>query len=355
MQITTKRALVIFLGFQIIFIAILKQFPEAVEQYYSNGIYIYLSKLLRYIFGWLPFSFGDIAYTIGGILIIRWLVKSRRRIYKNTLSWCGDALATISLIYFAFNLLWGYNYYRQPLNKSLNLEADYTTGELISVTEQLIIKSNNIHKVLVKHDTLKVNFSYSKAKIFNIVSKGYDSLSKTNPELKYYQKSIKESIYSLPLTYMGFSGYLNPFTNEAQVDGLIPTYNMPVTASHEVAHQLGYAAENEANFIGALVTTHHPDIYFQYSGYTFALRYCLSELYKRDKSIYTNLLPTINKGILKNYKESQEFWMAYNNPLEPLFKKTFDTFLKANSQSKGINSYNYMVALLVNYYQKYPF
>ena len=51
---------------------------------------------------------------------------------------------------------------------------------------------------------------------------------------------------------MGFSGYLNPFTNEAQVDILIPKYQLPTTASHEVAHQLGYAAENEANFIGIL-------------------------------------------------------------------------------------------------------
>jgi hypothetical protein len=171
------------------------------------------------------------------------------------------------------------------------------------------------------------------------------------PHLEYQPQSLKKSIYSIPLTYMGFSGYLNPFTNEAQVDGLIPIYKFPTTACHEVAHQLGYAAENEANFIGSLAAIHNEDIYFKYSGYTFALRYCLVELYKRDPESYETMLRTVNKGILNNYKEVQQFWMAYENPLEPLFKTTFDNFLKANNQSAGIKSYNYVVALLVNYYE----
>ena len=118
---------------------------------------------------------------------------------------------------------------------------------------------------------------------------------------------------------MGFSGYLNPFTNEAQVDGLIPTYKFPTTSCHEVAHQLGYAAENEANFIGSLATIHNKDDYFKYAGYTFALRYCLAELFRRDSEIYYSILPRVNYGIIRNYQEVQTFWMDYENPLEPLF------------------------------------
>jgi hypothetical protein len=150
---------------------------------------------------------------------------------------------------------------------------------------------------------------------------------------------------------MGFSGYLNPFTNEAQVDGLIPKYNFPTTSSHEVAHQLGYAAENEANFIGSLAAIKHRNIYFNYSGYSFALSHCLNEIYARDKQQYEVIIKTINKGILKNYKEVNTFWQSYQNPLEPAFKISYNTFLKANNQSKGIESYNYVVGLLVNYFK----
>ena len=34
--------------------------PEFIETYYSNGIYLYLSKFLRIVLGWLPFSAGDL-------------------------------------------------------------------------------------------------------------------------------------------------------------------------------------------------------------------------------------------------------------------------------------------------------
>ena len=128
-------------------------------------------------------------------------------------------------------------------------------------------------------------------------------------------------------------------------------FKYPTTASHEIAHQLGYAAENEANFIGCMATIHHENIYFNYSGYAFALRHCLNELYKRDTEKYDFLVAKINKGILKNYKEVHEFWSAYKNPTEPLFKSTYNNFLKANNQADGMQSYSYVVALLVNYFE----
>ncbi|NQY06601.1 MAG: DUF3810 family protein, partial [Flavobacteriaceae bacterium] len=71
--------------------------------------------------------------------------------------------------------------------------------------------------------------------------------------------------------------------------------------------------------------------------------------YVRDESSFKLLFESINPGIKKNFKESSEFWDAYENPLEPLFKKSLDTFLKANNQTGGIESYSYVVALLVNY------
>jgi hypothetical protein len=346
-----KLVLVVFLGIQILGISLLKNHPEFVEQFYSNGLYVGLSKLSRYVFGWVPFSVGDLLYTLTGIYIIRWLLVNRKRIFKNTVNWLLDIGATLSIAYFTFHILWAFNYYRQPLNVALNLEADYTTAELVEFTQRLILKSNAIHNTLAKNDSSKIVLPYSKSEVFDKVKDGYQNLSEIYPHLEYQPQSLKKSIYSIPLTYMGFSGYLNPFTNEAQVDGLIPVYKFPTTACHEVAHQLGYAAENEANFIGSLAAIYNDDVYFKYSGYTFALHYCLVELFKRDPESYKTILTTVNKGILENYKEVQEFWMTYENPFEPLFKTTFDNFLKANNQSAGIKSYSYVVALLVNYYE----
>ncbi len=332
-------------------IKLLAFFPDFVETYYSNGFYQFISKLSRYALGWLPFSFGDLVYTLGIIIIIRWLFLNRKRIIKDTKNWLIDLCAAVSIIYIAFHLFWGLNYYRQPLHKNLNLNADYSTETLISVTKKLIEKSNTIHLQITNNDTLRVEIPYSKSEILKLVPEGYSVLREKFPHLEYKAKSIKRSLFSLPLTYMGFSGYLNPLTNEAHVDDLIPSFKFPTTGSHEVAHQLGYAAENEANFIGCLAATSHNDIYFKYSGYTFGLRHCLHEIYRRDPNLYNELVQTLNPGILKNYQEVRDFWDRYKNPTEPLFHKTYDTFLQANSQKDGMKSYSYVVALLVNYFE----
>lgn len=346
-----------YLAFAIIplyvIVKVLSRFPEFIETYYSNGIYPIISKALRYVFGWLPFSFGDIFYAFAIIYIFRWFIINKQRLRKNTKQWFIDVFSTISVIYFAFHAFWALNYYRKPLHTNLHLDADYTTEQLVSVTKKLIEKSNSLQFDITKNDTLKVVFPYSKRDILNLVPKGYDVLKETYPHLEYKPISIKKSLFSLPLTYMGFSGYLNPLTNEAQVDGLIPSYKFPTTASHEVAHQLGYAAENEANFIGSLAAMNHPDTYFKYSGYTFALRHCLNEIYLRDPELYICLVENINIGILKNYKEVQLFWDSYKNPTEPLFKKTYNSYLQANNQKDGMKSYSYVVALVVNYFENH--
>ncbi|NIK92709.1 DUF3810 domain-containing protein [Mangrovimonas sp. CR14] len=336
---------------QILFIKWISVYPETVETHYSLGFYPIVSKVFRFTLGWLPFSFGDLFYAIAIIYMLRWLILNAKRITQDTKGWFLDVFSAFSVIYFAFHLLWGMNYYRLPLHQKLNLEADYSTEQLMAVTEKLIEKSNALQLQLAKNDSVKVQVPFKEMEVFKMVPEGYHRLREEFPDLDYKPKSIKKSLFSLPLTYMGFSGYLNPLTNEAHVDGYIPIYRFPVVSSHEVAHQLGYAAENEANFIGSLAAINHPNVYFNYCGYTFALKHCLLEVYRRDPEAYEILKEKIHVGILKNYQEVQNFWMEYQNPLEPLFQSSYNHFLKVNNQQDGMKSYSYVVALVVNYFE----
>jgi hypothetical protein len=335
----------------ILLVKLLAKFPNFVETYYSKGLYPITSKLFRYTLGWLPFSIGDLIYSFSILYVLRWLYINRIRVRKDFINWLIDVFSAATIIYFAFYLFWALNYYRLPLHENLNLKADYTTEALVEVTQKLIEKSNTIHFKIAKNDTLAVVFPYTKSQVISKVPEGYTALQETFPHLEYNGESIKKSLLSLPLTYMGFSGYLNPFTNEAHINSLIPVYKIPTTAAHEVAHQLGYAAENEANFIGYLAATNNTNIYFKYSGYTFGLRHCLHEVYKRDQEQYVALIKTMNPGILKNYQDVREFWLSHKNPIEPLFQTTYNTYLEANNQKGGMKSYSYVVALLVNYLQ----
>jgi hypothetical protein len=362
-----KRSYILplFLLIQIIILKIIRFFPECVEQIYSNGLYLYFSKPLRIILGKIPFSVGDCLYFVLIVLLIRWFWTKRKswtrgkseqsetkQGWKNNLL---SVLSVLSVFYFFFHILWALNYYREPLFEKMSIERDYTDADLLAFTKKLIVKTNAIQSQITKNDSLKVVFPYSQNQVFEMNQNGYKNLSREYLFFTYSHLSIKKSLFSLPLTYMGFGGYLNPFTNEAQVNYLGPMYSFPMTTNHEMAHQMGYASESECNFIGFLSSIKNDNLYFQYSGYSMALRYCLGNWEVRNEKVLKQLLKTVHPGILKNYQESEEFWEQYQTPIETGFHIFYDRFLKINQQKDGMDSYSKFVNLMVNYYKARPF
>ena len=118
-----------------------------------------------------------------------------------------------------------------------------------------------------------------------------------------------------------------------------------------MAHQIGFAAENEANFVGFLATNYNDDVFFKYASYRMAFGYCISELRKRDRELSKELWKTVHIGIRKDFNYSYRFWKSYKNPFEPLVKKGYNAYLKANKQEKGIASYSYVVNLFIHYFE----
>ena len=347
-----KRLIALSIIPQYLLLLLIKDRPDFVEQYYSRGFYPVLSKVLNASFRWIPFSFGDLLYLVAISYILRWLVINWKKRREHPIAWSLEVLSFVSVLYFVFHLCWGLNYYRSPLEHSMGLNTQYSTEKLITITTQLAIKTNALQLGITNDSLTKVNTPYAFKELTRLSQIGYTELETKYPIFEHPGQNVKKSIYSTPLTYMGFAGYLNPFSLEAQVNSVMPKNSMLTTIAHEQAHQLGYAAENEANFIGFLACIHTDNPYFNYAGYAFALRYCLQELRRRDNEAYTELLNALHPGILKDFRESSKFWKAYNNPLEPLIKRFYSNFLKANNQEKGIESYSYVVALLVDYLHK---
>lgn len=346
-----KYILPLFLLFQILLLKIIAFFPEFVEQFYSNGLYVFISKISRITLGKLPFSVGDIIYGIVILYLLKSIWKTRKT-WKT--AWRNNVLqivSVLSIVYFLFHFLWAMNYYRQPLFEKMKIERDYTDADLLAFTKKLIVKTNEIQFLITKNDSAKVVFPYLNEKVFEMNLNGYEKLSNQYPFFEYTNPSIKKSLFSLPLTYMGFGGYLNPFTNEAQVNYLMPMYNSPTTSCHEMAHQMGFASESECNFIGFLASIKNENLYFQYSGYSFALRYCLGNWHVRDEKVFDELLKTVHPGILKNYQESEDFWRQYDTFIDKGFHIFYDNFLKMNQQKDGMEGYSKFVNLMVNYYK----
>jgi hypothetical protein len=64
---------------------------------------------------------------------------------------------------------------------------------------------------------------------------------------------------------------------------------LPLTALQPLAKwRIGFTSESECNFIGFLASVKNDDLYFKYSGFSFALRYCLYNWQIRDENVFKN-------------------------------------------------------------------
>lgn len=333
---------------QWVILTVLKQNPQWIEFYYSNGLYPQLFRFKHFFFNTLPISFGDLFYGTVSILaliaIVRWIQTPEKKIQPILLNW--GAASSILILFFHLN--WGFNYYRIPLNKKLNYSLKYNEEELTNTVNFLIETCNTLHDELSENDSLAITIPYTNKQLNELIKVDYSIGDKKTLILP----SAKSSLWSTLLSYMGYAGYLNPLTLESQVNSKIPKISLVTTIAHEMAHQVGYAAENEANFIAFTNTIQNKDRYIQYAGYTFALRYCYAEFSQVNPQAAKEKIKTIQPGILKNFTEINTFWKAYTNPFEPFLKKGYDSYLKANGQKSGIQSYNEMVAYVIKHLKK---
>jgi hypothetical protein len=342
----------LLLAGQILAYQLLRNFPAFVERSYSTGIYPFIGRAMRIGLGWLPFSFGDLVYVAMIVFAIRWLIVNFKEIVTLSRKRVLQLLLALNVLIAFFHLAWGFNYYREPLHKVLELDAEYTPEELENVTLKLILTANKLHRRLQPVDSMPVIFDRSQPELFELAPSGFDRIDDIYPALDYGAPSIKESLLTLPLTYMGYSGYLNPLTGEAHTNAYINNYKTPVLILHEMSHQLGFAKENEANFIAVIAGMSHDDIYFQYSATIFALGYCLNAIGRDDPVMLESMRSQMNYGILMNYKDLRDFWAPYDdNVIEQISQKTYNSYLKANNQPDGMRTYSYVVALLVNHYK----
>ena len=337
-------------------IKIFSFFPDAVERYYSTGIYPLSSRVLRFLFGWIPFSIGDIFYALLAVWLVVKIVLfigkflDKRLIRPYLIYLFHRVIWYCLLVYVVFNLFWGLNYNRRGIMYQLQLKtAPYSTDELRTVLEVVADRLNELDSSAHVHRAPLA----SKKFLFRASVAAYNNLAGKDNTFSYRTASVKPSIYSYLGNYLGFSGYYNPFSGEAQVNTTVPLFIQPFTTCHEIGHQLGYAKEDEANFAGYLSAKSSDNPAFRYSVYFDLYTYAAGELYMRDSASFKQIRDRLHPGIRKDYKELREFFSKYENPFEPYLRRMYGRCLRANEQPHGMMSYNDVTGRLVAYYKKY--
>ncbi len=327
-----------------------------VEKYYTYGFYPIISKIERALLGWIPFSVGDLVYFFATIFLVvkTWkflkLLKSRQ--VQEYLSWIlfRKYLKLVLAIYLVFNISWGLNYNRLGIASQLGLDVQtYATKDLIDLTNALQQRLCFYGDRVDSLNRLPLNNNRT---LFKGGIMAYEKAKEVYPFFKYSFPSIKPSMYTPFGHYFGFTGYYNPFSGEAQIKTSIPVFIKPFVVCHEMAHQLGYAKENEANFVSFLVGRNAGNVEFRYSVYWDMYSYAITELMRRDVNAARLFMLTAHPRYQIDTRTYYEYIFHSKNVVEPYVSRFYDNFLKLNNQPKGKQSYNQVTAWLIAYMKK---
>lgn len=330
-----------------------------VENLYSTKIYPIIAKVISFIPRFVPISLGELIVIISIISIIIYIlfsiykiissiIKKNNKSLYNLKRFIFISLNIFSIVYFIFIISWGLNYHREPFSKIANLDVKKSSiEELEDLANNLLIKANDLRSNLTEDTKGVMTISEGYKEIFKSVQSGYNVASIAVPELKGYYSNPKGVILSEGLSYMGISGIYFPFTSEANVNISMPYSMIPVTAAHEMAHQRGFAREDEANYIAYLTCSLHPDDEFKYSGTLLGLIYSMNKLYEYAPEKHKALSSKYSLGVKRDLKAISEYWRKYEGPVEKASSKLNNTYLKSNMVEDGVHSYGRMLDLLL--------
>lgn len=352
-KVTYALFSVLLLSVIIFIISLLSSgFADFYTQYIGGSIRIVLSKIT----GILPFSLGETIFLCVPLFIVAVIVRLNYVTNHQPENYGRFLIHLISVVLVMaslFLLSFAPAYKCTSLDLRLGLNKDdvdvqtlentamILNSEIEKATEGIEYKANGAS--VMPYDYSELNVKLNNA---------YDTVCEKYAFIQNFQSDVKLLAVSPVMTYTHISGFYAYYTGEANLNFNYPDYTAPYTMAHEMAHQRGFAREDEANFIAFLVCINSDDDYIKYSGYQSILEYVLDAYYTADRDGYWNLISQINLKSRSEMTSFSEFFEKYENSgAAKVSNAVNDTVLKASGQKAGARSYGLVVDLACAYYK----
>lgn len=259
------------------------------------------------------------------------------------------AVTLVFALYAGYCLFWGVYYYTSDFESQSGITASpISTEQLESVTRYFAEQANE-YSTQVQRDENGL-FDEDMDAVFAHSSTLYNNVEELFPCLASDSLSAKPFLFSKMMSYINFTGFFFPFTGEANINTDSPSCMIPSTIAHELAHQRGVAAEDEANFVAVLASFESGDPVYCYSASLLAYIHLGNALYKADKDAWSEVYGSLNEYVRSDLSYNNSYWEKYETPVSQVSDTVYTGFLRSYGQELGLQSYGACVDLLVAYY-----
>ena len=336
--------------------------PGLASSVYSDKIFPVITAPMKFFASLVPFSVGETLLILLAaafiaalaVCIVRAAMKKKPRGFLRLLA---AVLAAAMLVGGNFFVYGGINYHATQFKDISGLTVENTDTETLrKLCVFLGGKATEARDGLTVDERGVVTDKRPLREIFLLSPEGYRAAAQEFPCLDGWLVAPKGAMFSEIMSYEQISGIFPIVYTESVVNTRTAIYDVPHVACHELAHQLGFAQEDEANFIGYLAAINNSDPLYVYSGYYNGFCYAMSMLYKYDKAGWEAVWSEESidtQGISADMRASNEIWDAYRKKapaVSQISEAVNDSYLKSNNVGDGTRSYGRVVDLLIAYY-----
>jgi len=308
-----------------------------IERAYSNGAYSGWEHVAFSITNPVPWSLGDVA-GVAGIVAIVWRVVAFFRGRKRTLAALAFALLDVAAVLGVyavwFELSWGWNYARAPVETRLAFDPKRVTPQAAGVLRARAMREMN---ALAPYAHANAGEALDLAAL-----RGYwlPVVRRAGDDWAPAVGPAKPTITDPFMQATGTSGYINPLSLTVQTASDLLWFERPFDMAHEWTHVAAFAREDEANYAAILACLRSADPVIEYSGW-FELF-----LYLPPKARYRHreFVPLVWQDFAAIRRRDARH---INVLLAHWTWRTYNAYLKTNRISSGIENYNEVTRLVL--------
>jgi Protein of unknown function (DUF3810) len=311
--------------------------PAWLERAYVNGAYASWEHVAFAINNPVPWSLGDVA-GLAGIVAIVWRVVAFFRSRKRSLATFAfvllDVLAILGLYAAWFELSWGWNYARAPIESRVRFDPSRVTPKSASaLRDRAMAEMNALAAPAHARAELPLDLNALRAAWLPAIARAGDDWT---PSVGNAKPTIADPF----MLATGTSGFINPLTLNVALASDLLWFERPFDIAHEWSHDAAYAREDEANYLAILTTLRSPDPVMQYSGWFELFLY----LPQKRHYAHREFVPLVWQDFAALRKRDARH---INTRLAHWSWRTYNAYLKSNRISSGIANYDEVTRLIL--------